>query len=75
MIRLGLGAGLHFFFLESIKPLFERQQPDGSVGMTAMGAMVTGGWWAHAARPRVCVGQHASGLPAWERGDAAFLMC
>ncbi|EFN55963.1 hypothetical protein CHLNCDRAFT_145279 [Chlorella variabilis] len=43
VIRLGLGAGLHFFFLESIKPLFERQQPDGSVGMTAMGAMVTGG--------------------------------
>ncbi|KAL4853316.1 Mitochondrial glycine transporter [Chlorella vulgaris] len=43
VIRLGLGAGLHFFFLETIKPMFEKRQPDGSMGMSAVGAMVTGG--------------------------------
>ena len=44
VIRLGLGAGLHFFFLETIKPMFETQQADGSLGLGAVGAMVTGGW-------------------------------
>lgn len=42
VIRLGLGAGLHFFFLETIKPVFEQRHADGSMGMSAMGAMVTG---------------------------------
>lgn len=46
VIRLGFGAGLHFFFLETIKPLFERRQPDGAASLGAMGAMVTGGWAA-----------------------------
>ena len=43
VIRLGLGAGLHFLFLESLKPMFELPQPDGSVRMTAVGAAATGG--------------------------------
>lgn len=42
VIRLGLGAGLHFLILETIKPLFERRQSDGTHGMSAVGAMVTG---------------------------------
>lgn len=45
VIRLGLGAGLHFFFLESIKPLFETpsQGNTSAPTMTAMGAALTGG--------------------------------
>lgn len=43
VIRLGLGAGLHFFCLETIKPFFEARRPDGSTNMSAVGAMVTGG--------------------------------
>ena len=46
VIRLGLGAGLHFFILETIKPLFEARQADVSMVMSAVGAMVTGGWAA-----------------------------
>ena len=42
VIRLALGAGLHFFCLETIKPLFEARQPDGSTGVSALGAMVVG---------------------------------
>ena len=29
---------------ESVKPLFEQRQADGSHAMSAMGAMITGGW-------------------------------
>lgn len=43
VIRLGIGAGLHFFFLESIKPLVETKQADGSVKMGVLGAAITGG--------------------------------
>jgi solute carrier family 25 protein 38 len=43
VIRLGLGAGLHFFFLETIKPLLLRPHPDGSPNMSAVGAALTGG--------------------------------
>lgn len=42
VVRLGLGAGLHFFILETIKPIFEARRADGSTGMSAAGAMVTG---------------------------------
>jgi solute carrier family 25, member 38 len=43
VIRLGIGAGLHFFFLESLKPLFQTRSADGSLRMTAVGAALTGG--------------------------------
>lgn len=42
VLRLGLGAGLHFFFLESIKPLLERTQPDGRRKMSVAGAAIAG---------------------------------
>lgn len=43
VFRLGLGAGLHFFFLETIKPLFEKHSSNGQATMTAAGAALTGG--------------------------------
>lgn len=44
VVRLGVGAGLHFFFLESIKPLLQTPGRDGGeAGMTAVGAALTGG--------------------------------
>lgn len=42
VIRLGLGAGLHFLILETIKPLFESRQADGSTSISALGAIFTG---------------------------------
>jgi solute carrier family 25 protein 38 len=43
VIRLAIGAGLHFSLLESIKPWFEKRNPDGTVHMDAVGAALTGG--------------------------------
>ena len=43
MIRLGVGAGLHFFFLESLKPLFETRDEWGRPRLSPMGAVLTGG--------------------------------
>ena len=43
VVRLGIGAALHFSLLESIKPLFETRKEDGTMHMTAMGAALTGG--------------------------------
>ena len=43
VVRLGIGAGLHFFFLESLKPLLQTTAPDGSTHMSAWGATLTGG--------------------------------
>lgn len=43
VIRLGIGAGLHFFFLESIKTLAETTRDDGTTHLTAIGAAITGG--------------------------------
>lgn len=43
VIRLGIGAGLHFFFLESIKPMLQTRKPDGTLHMSAIGAALTGG--------------------------------
>eukprot|EP00890_Picochlorum_soloecismus_P006034 jgi/Picsp_1/6431/NSC_03779-R1_solute carrier family 25 member 38 len=43
VVRLGVGAGLHFFFLESLKPLFEKTGANDAQQMGAMGAVMTGG--------------------------------
>lgn len=43
VFRLGLGAGLHFFFLETLKPLFEKHSSNGQTRMSAAGAALTGG--------------------------------
>ena len=43
VVRLGVGAGLHFFFLESLKPLFEKTGANDAQQMGAMGAGMTGG--------------------------------
>lgn len=42
VVRLGVGAGLHFFFLETLKPIFETSRM-GKTEMGAMGAVLTGG--------------------------------
>jgi solute carrier family 25 protein 38 len=34
---------MHFFFLETIKPLFETRQPDGGASVGLLGALVVGG--------------------------------
>lgn len=41
MLRLGMGAGLHFCFLDSIKAALERRHPDGK--LTSMDAFIAGG--------------------------------
>jgi solute carrier family 25 protein 38 len=43
VIRLGIGAGLHFFFLESLKPLLETRDEWGRPQLSPMGAVLTGG--------------------------------
>lgn len=43
VIRLGIGAGLHFFFLESLKPIFETRDESGNPHLSSMGAVLTGG--------------------------------
>ena len=43
VIRLGIGAGLHFFFLESLKPIFETRDDKGNPRLSSMGAVLTGG--------------------------------
>jgi solute carrier family 25 protein 38 len=43
VIRLGIGAGLHFFFLESLKPLFETRDENNNLHLSSMGAVLTGG--------------------------------
>ena len=43
VVRLGIGAGLHFFFLESLKPLFERRDEHGTSTLGPLGAALTGG--------------------------------
>ena len=43
VVRLAIGAALHFSLLESIKPMFETRRPDGTMHMTAWGAALTGG--------------------------------
>lgn len=43
VIRLGIGAGLHFFFLESLKPIFETRDEWGRPHLSPMGAVLTGG--------------------------------
>lgn len=40
VVRLGIGAGLHFFFLETLKPMFESTSTHE---LGAMGALLTGG--------------------------------
>lgn len=64
VIRLAFGAGLHFFFLETIKPLFERRQGDGAASISAMGAMVTGGRAAWAGG-RTCCCHVKPSQPGW----------
>ena len=41
VLRLGMGAGLHFCFLDSIKAGLERRRPDGK--LTSMDAFIAGG--------------------------------
>ena len=41
VLRLGMGAGLHFCFLDSIKAALERRHPDGK--LTSTDAFVAGG--------------------------------
>ena len=41
MLRLGMGAGLHFCFLDSIKAALERRHPDDK--LTSMDAFIAGG--------------------------------
>lgn len=43
VVRLGVGAGLHFFFLESLKPYFEKKNRDGETSLGPWGAILTGG--------------------------------
>ena len=43
VIRLGLGAGFHFMFIDIAKSMLERPQPDGRMGMTPIEAALTGG--------------------------------
>lgn len=43
VLRLGLGAGLHFFCLESIRGALETEQPDGSRRLSNLAAMASGG--------------------------------
>ena len=45
VLRLGVGAGLHFFFLETLKPMFEtRSSSDPEIAtMSPLGAIMTGG--------------------------------
>lgn len=43
VLRLGVGAGLHFFFLESLKPFFESKDRNGDTTMGPWGAILTGG--------------------------------
>lgn len=43
VVRLGVGAGLHFFFLESLKPFFERKDGKGETTLGPWGAILTGG--------------------------------
>lgn len=38
-----MGAGLNFFFLETIKPLVSRRHSDGSMSMGPLQAALTGG--------------------------------
>ena len=41
VVRLSLGAGLHFCFLDSLRGMLERRHPDGR--MTSMDAFLAGG--------------------------------
>ncbi len=43
VVRLGVGAGLHFFFLESLKPFFEKKDRNGETTLGPWGAILTGG--------------------------------
>ena len=43
VVRLGVGAGLHFFFLESLKPFFEKKDRHGETTLGPWGAILTGG--------------------------------
>jgi solute carrier family 25 protein 38 len=43
VIRLGVGAGLHFFFLESLKPIFETRDKNNVPCLSSLGAILTGG--------------------------------
>lgn len=42
VVRLGVGAGLHFFFLETLKPIFQTNK-DGQSSLGIWGAAMTGG--------------------------------
>ena len=43
VIRLALGAGAHFFFLEQLKPIFATRSPDGTeLRLSTAGAAATG---------------------------------
>lgn len=42
VVRLGVGAGLHFFFLETLKPIFQTTK-DGQSSLGIFGAAMTGG--------------------------------
>ena len=43
ILRVGVGAGLNFFFIESIKPLLSRRGADGKTSMGPLQAAFTGG--------------------------------
>lgn len=42
VIRLGIGAGLHFFFLETIKPFVSDRRPNGTLVMGPLQAAFAG---------------------------------
>lgn len=43
MLRVGLGAGLHFVLLEQLKGLLSQTSPEGRQQLTATGAALSGG--------------------------------
>mmetsp|Transcript_8824 Transcript_8824/g.25426 ORF Transcript_8824/g.25426 Transcript_8824/m.25426 type:complete len:322 (+) Transcript_8824:366-1331(+) len=43
LIRLGLGAGFHFLFIDIAKSALEQPQPDGTMAVSPLAAAFTGG--------------------------------
>lgn len=43
LIRLGLGAGFHFLFIDLAKSALQRPQHDGKMGLSPLAAALTGG--------------------------------
>jgi len=43
VLRVGLGAGLHFVLLEQLKGVLSKQDAEGRLYLTASGAAISGG--------------------------------